>query len=279
MTTETEPTNGVTAGSQLRDAREAAGMTLADVAGKTRIPQRHLEAIERDDFNALPSTTYAVGFARAYARAVGGDEVAVAAAVRAQLEQGGRARLEYQAFEPADPARVPPRTLAWTAAIIALLILGGYAIWRATSRDSTPDAAPPVARASSAATAPQAAVPPTPSPAPVGAPVVLTATDKVWLRINDASGKRLFEKEMATGETYTVPADADGPTITTGRPNALRVTVGGAEIPPLGEPEKRIKGVGISAEALRARAAAPSFAPSPAPTPAPSVGPGSAPVR
>lgn len=276
MTTETEPTNGATAGSQLRDARDGAGMTLADVAGKTRIPQRHLEAIERDDFNALPSTTYAVGFARAFARAVGADEVAVAAAVRAQLEQGGRARLEYQAFEPADPARVPPRTLAWTAAIIALLILGGYALWRATSRDGTPDE-PAVASTSPAAAASPAAAPPPPAAAPASGPVVLTATDKAWLRISDAAGKRLFEKEMATGETYTVPADANGPTIMTGRPNAIRVTVGGVEIPPLGEPEKRIKGVGISAEALRARAAAPAA--SPAPTPVPSVRPGSAPVR
>ena len=65
---------------------------LADVAAKTRIPQRHLEAIERDDFNALPSTTYSVGFARAFARTVGADEVAVAALVRSQLEQGGRER-------------------------------------------------------------------------------------------------------------------------------------------------------------------------------------------
>jgi cytoskeletal protein RodZ len=281
MTTETEPTNGVTAGSQLREAREAAGMSLADVAGKTRIPQRHLEAIERDDFNALPSTTYAVGFARAYARAVGGDEVSVAAAVRSQLEHGGRARLEYQAFEPADPARVPPRTLAWTAAIIALLILGGYALWRATMRESTP-AGPPVVSASPSPAAPNAATTPAPAsaPTPTGGPVVLTATDRVWLRISDATGKRLFEKEMAAGETYTVPSDANGPTIMTGRPNVLRVTVGGVEIPPLGEPEKRIKGVGISAEALRARAAAaPALAASPTPAPTPLVSPGSAPAR
>jgi hypothetical protein len=51
------------------------------------------------------------------------------------------------------------------------------------------------------------------------------------------------------------------------------VTIGGIEVPPLGEPEKTIKDVGVSAEALRARA------PSPAPTPSPSVSPGSAPPR
>jgi cytoskeletal protein RodZ len=255
---EIEATGGPTAGTQLRVAREASGISVADVAAKTRIPQRHLEAIERDDFNALPSTTYSVGFARAYARVVGADEVAIAAAIRAQLEQGGRARLEYQAFEPADPARVPPRALAWTAAVLALLILGGYALWR-TSWGGGADTPPVVAAASpSPASSPQPNAGPTPAAAPANGPVVLTATDTVWVRVNDATGKRLFEKEMAAGETYPVPADANGPTIMTGRPNVLRVTVGGVEVPPLGEPEKRIKGVGISAEALRARAASPA---------------------
>ncbi|MFD1611095.1 helix-turn-helix domain-containing protein [Sphingomonas tabacisoli] len=270
--------SGPTAGADLRAAREAAGMSLSDVAAKTRIPQRHLEAIERDDYNALPSATYGVGFARAYARAVGADEVAVAATVRAQLEHGGRARAEYQAFEPADPARVPPRTLAWTAAIVALLILGGYALWRATLRGGS-DTTPEVVTASPtpAAVQPKPAAPAA-APTPTGGPVVLTATDTVWLRISDATGKRLFEKQMAAGETYAVPADANGPTIMTGRPNVLKVTVGGVEVPPLGEPEKRIKGVGVSADALKARAAAPGApavvpAATPSPAPAPTAAP------
>jgi cytoskeletal protein RodZ len=262
---ENEATGSTTAGTQLRAARDAAGLNLADIAAKTRIPQRHLEAIERDDFNALPSPTYSIGFARAYARAVDTDEVAIAAAVRAQLDQGGRERHEYQAFEPADPARVPPRMLAWTAAIVALLIIGGYALWRSAWRGGA-DTPPAVATSATTTPPPAAKVGPAPTPTPANGPVVLTATDLVWLRISDATGKRLFEKEMAAGETYTVPADANGPTIMTGRPNALRVTVGGVEVPPLGEPERRIKGVGISAEALRARTTTPA---PPAPTPAP----------
>ena len=49
------------------------------MAARTRVPLRHLEAIEQGAYEALPSQTYAVGFARAYARAVGLDEVATAA--------------------------------------------------------------------------------------------------------------------------------------------------------------------------------------------------------
>lgn len=243
---------GATAGTELRTAREASGQSLADVAAKTRIPQRHLEAIERDDFNALPSTTYSVGFARAFARTVGADEVAVAALVRSQLEQGGRERHEYQAFQPADPARVPPRMLAWTAAIVAVLILAGFAIWRTSlsgSDEVSPAAAPTVA-----AQQPQAKAGPAPAAAPASGPVVLTATDAVWVKVTDASGKSLIQKEMAAGETYQVPADAQEPKLTFSRPEALTITVGGAAVPPLGPPARLVRNALLTPEALRGQA-------------------------
>ena len=252
------PVGALTAGERLRAAREAAGVNVSDVAARTRIPQRHLEAIERDDFNALPSTTYSVGFARAYARAVGADEVGIAAAVRAQLETSGRERHEYQAFQPADPARVPPRALAWTAAIVAVLILAGFAWWRA-SLGSAADV--PVAEAS-----PSPAAAPGPRPAaaataaPTTGPVVLTASDAVWIKVTDASGKALVQKELKAGETYQVPADAAEPKLTFSRPEVLTVTVGGVAMPPLGPPAKLVKNVLLTPEALRARAT-----PSPAP--------------
>jgi cytoskeletal protein RodZ len=65
-----------TVGEKLRAAREAQGLGLAEIAAATRIPQRHLEAIEKSQYASLPSITYALGFAKAYARAVGIDEVA-----------------------------------------------------------------------------------------------------------------------------------------------------------------------------------------------------------
>ncbi len=246
------------AGVQLRDAREKAGLSVAEVAARTRIPQRHLEAIERDDFVALPSTTYSVGFARAFARTVGADEVAIAAAVRAQLEQSGRERHAYQAFEPADPARVPPRSLAWTAAIVALLILAGYGIWRA-SWSGSDDALPPVAAAPTAT--PQPTRGPTPAAAPASGTVVLTATDEVWIKVTDASGKSLVQKALKAGESYQVPGDAQEPKLTFSRPEVLTVTVGGTAVPPLGPPAKLVKNALLTPEGLRARASAPTPTP------------------
>jgi transcriptional regulator with XRE-family HTH domain len=103
-----------TPGAKLRAAREAQGLSIQDVATRTRIAQRQLEAIERDDYSALPGIPYAVGFARAYARSIGLDEVAIAADVRNAVHNSDLGANRYEAFEPADPARVPSRALAWT---------------------------------------------------------------------------------------------------------------------------------------------------------------------
>lgn len=234
-------------------------MTIAQVAEVTRIALRQLEAIERSDFAALPGTPYAVGFARAYARAVGADEVEIARGVRAELGAVDPAD-RYEMFEPVDPARIPPRRLAWTAAILALLLGIAYAVWRAQVFTASTDqeVSDLANRATEQATSAQVQGPAAPAPlsAPITGPVVLTAQQDVWLRIYDAAGVRLLEKQMKKGESYTVPAQANNPMILTGRPNALAVTVGGKPVAPLGPPEKTITDVPISAAALLSRPAA-----------------------
>ena len=247
-------------GERLRVMREASGLDLNDIGVRTRIPLRHLEAIERGDYASLPSPTYALGFTRSYARAVGADEPALIAQLRQDLGREDPAARRDMAYEPADPSRVPSRLLAWTAAALALALGIGYWSWRSEYWGSNGD---PVIAASvppQPEKTPVAAVPP-PAAAPVQTKltgeVVLTATAPVWLRIYDASRKKLLEKEMAAGERYAVPAGADNPMILTGRPDVLKVTVGGQDVAPLGTAQKAIKDVGISAAALSARLAAP----------------------
>ena len=243
-------------GARLGEARSAAGFDLGDVATRTRIPLRHLEAIERSDYDALPAPTYAVGFARAYARAVGVDEVGIAHDVRAELGREPVRSPEAKPYDPVDPSRVPPKLLAWTALAIAVAFLVGWLVWRNMFFSDTPISyGAPIATGSAVATAPGAGTPSTTVPiAPAGGQVVLTATSPVWAQITDATGEKFVLRELKTGESFAVPKTADRPVITTGRPNALRVTIDGREIAPLGEPERRIQDVGISAAALAARA-------------------------
>lgn len=241
-------------GDRLRAARTKAGLDLSDVASRTRVPLRHLQAIESGDYSSFPSVTYCVGFVKAYARTVGEDEVELAKALRSELgHPANDYRSERMEYDDADPARIPSRMLAWTAAILALLVAVGYGVWRSHLLDGSPAEAPVENPVQTEPATGQA-----PTPATVAAPnpsgqVVLTALDPVWLRIYDAKDKVLFEKEMAKGESFTVPADADTPKIRTGRAELIAVTIDGKPVAPLGEPERTIKDVGISAAALSAR--------------------------
>jgi cytoskeletal protein RodZ len=241
-----------TPGAKLRAARDVQGLSIQDVATRTRIAQRQLEAVERDDYAALPGIPYAVGFARAYARAVGVDEVMIAAEVRNAVHGSDLGANRYEAFEPLDPARVPSRALAWTAAAIVVLLIAGFMIWR--TQMFTPPTSEEIAAQEQAK--PVAARPAGAAPAaPVAQTVVFTAVDDVWLRIYDEAGERLKDGLMKKGESFTLPAAARNPMILTGRPQALGVTVGGKPVPPLGQADRTIADVPVSAEALLARAA------------------------
>jgi hypothetical protein len=77
----------------------------------------------------------------------------------------------------------------------------------------------------------------------------------VWLRVYDGKGgPALFQNSLKPGERFEIPATASRPMIRTGRPNALRVTVGNREIPPLGAAERTIADVSLLPADLVARA-------------------------
>jgi cytoskeleton protein RodZ len=247
-------------GELLRRAREQKNLSLEDIAKKTRIPQRHLASIETGDFDALPGRTYAIGFAKSYARTVGLVDASIGSQLRAEMDEQGHAAYqpEVSGYAPANPSSIPPRYLAWTAAGIGILVLVGYLVWRTLILN--PGDLTEIADSETATPMESVSSNPNPQtlqnigPAPsTGGTVVLTATQPVWIKIYDADGERLFENEMAAGDTFTVPADADNPQILTGRPDALTVTIDGQAVPQLGTAERTIKDVGVSAAALLSR--------------------------
>jgi cytoskeleton protein RodZ len=240
--------------AMLRAARAASGLTLAEVASRTRVPVRHLEALEVGDYASLPSPTYAVGFARAHARATGSDEVAIARQVRAELDRLGPRVPQYVPYETADPARVPSRGIAIAGAGMALAVLILFVLFYGTNlfRGGPPSSAAPATDIAAAPIAPAPAASPTPAP-PTGGQVTLTATDEVWLRVYDADDKTLYLGTMKPGDRYDVPAGANDPMINVGRPDKLQVTLNGSQVPPLGTGERPIKDVRVSGAAVAAR--------------------------
>lgn len=251
-----------TVGEKLKAERERLGLSLSDLAARTRVPMRHLDAIEKSEFSALPGTTYTLGFARSYARAVELDAALISSEMRAELAQGGHESYQPPTpnFEPTDPSRVPSRALAWTAAAIGVALVAAYLVWRSMTM-VTPVMPPPAPKQATPAGSAQTAPASTTAIADSTGEVVITATDNVWVKVYDAENKQLYENEMEAGDKFTVPAEANNPMIVTGRPNVLRVTIGGKPVPPLGEPDKTIADVGVSAKALLARDQAPSTPP------------------
>ncbi|HEX5181757.1 MAG TPA: RodZ domain-containing protein [Allosphingosinicella sp.] len=281
-----------TIGDRLREAREARGLSLDDVARQTRIPIRHLEHIEREEWDALPAVTYSVGFVRSYGNAIGLDGPALGAELREQLG-GARSTgaLVTAYYEPADPARVPPRWIAWTAALLAMILVVGYLAWRSHAVGNGDAVGPPAAEVPPPTAAPAAR----PQAAPVSqasatGPVTLAATEDVWVRVSEAGGDRiLFQGLMKAGQSWQVPSTAQAPEIRTGRPNVLRISVGNMAIPPLGPPETMVRNVSLRPADLVARArgvpppsaaAAPARRQAPArrrPPPAPATPPAAVP--
>jgi len=116
-------------GEELRKQREIRQITLHEIAAATKVNLRFLEALERDDFDALPGGLFTRGFIRAYATHVGLDPEAT---VNAYLYEIGQAQTEdhprahrnpdlprLQRDERATRRPSPPR---WSLAAAALLL-------------------------------------------------------------------------------------------------------------------------------------------------------------
>jgi len=270
----------VSIGERLRRAREARAMSLDDVANQTRIPMRHLQHIETGEWDALPAPTYAIGFTRNYASAVGLDGPAIANELRDQIGGPRRRAPAPEYYEPADPARTPPKSLILIVVIIGAVLIGAYLLWRNTL-GADPSASPeqtielPDENGTAAAGNAQAAAPADLT----GQAVTLTALDGVWLRVTDGEdGPSLFTGILASGQTFIVPATASRPVLRTGRPQMLRASAAGRDLGLIAPEERTVTNVSLLPQDLAARAAGqpPAAAPAPAQAATPSTRPASA---
>ena len=251
---ETETDGLVTVGQRLREAREAKGILIEDIAAQTRIPTRHLTSLEESDWDKLPAATYSIGFAKNYAGAVGLDRNEIGEQLRAEMGGSRPVYAQPEVFEAADPARTMPKGLVFGA--LGLLALFVLALTWFNNRSLEPEEVVAAENISAPATneiaAPMA-------PAAAAQAVVLTATDAVWIDIKDGA-TTLKQGQLAPGERYEVPATATTPVLTTGKPEALAVTVGSQQAPAIGEPGRTVSGVSLRPADLLRQGAAPAQA-------------------
>ena len=257
---EIEEDNIVTVGQRLKEAREAAGLSIEDVAATTRIPTRHLASLEIGDWDQLPASTYSVGFAKNYATAVGLDKAEIAEQLRAEMG-GARPVAPYmEVYETADPARTMPKGLVFGAlglVLVAVLLFTWLGNRGMESGSATPAFDNEIAATDNFVVA---------APTTTGT-VVLTANEAVWIEVTDGAAI-LKQGELAAGQSYEVPASAVAPRLTTGKPEALRIAIGTADAPAVGPTGTRVSGVSLlAADLMKGPTAAVIAAPTPASPP------------
>jgi cytoskeletal protein RodZ len=267
---ETESAEVVTAGQRLREAREAKGLTIEEIAAQTRIPTRHLASLEVGDWEKLPAATYSIGFAKNYASAVGLDRNEIGDQLRSEMGGVRPTFASPEVYEAADPARTMPKGLVFGA--LALLVLVVLALTWINNRSLEADPVAEVANVDAPIEPPAPAALPAVPPAVAGS-VVLTATDAVWLQIKDGSTV-LKQGQMERGQTFEVPATAAAPVLTTGKPEALSITVGDRQAPAVGQPGRTVSGVSLKAADLMQTAAAAATGGGSAPAAPPAAEPG-----
>ena len=71
-----EKYTGLTVGKILREARIKLNYDLADMSRKTSLSKAILQALENDEYDVLPPSSYIIGFLRSYCKHVqlSGDE-------------------------------------------------------------------------------------------------------------------------------------------------------------------------------------------------------------
>ena len=127
-------------GLYLQAVREHRGWSLVELASSTRIRRSYLSAIENADMSALPSRPFALGYVRAYAKALGLDgELALA-------------RFKVEHPERHEPLRAPTgikhetETGRPVVTIAVVALISAVVIWNIVQRVISL-AEPPVSRA------------------------------------------------------------------------------------------------------------------------------------
>jgi cytoskeleton protein RodZ len=158
------PATGV--GQELAAAREARGLALADVAQQLKFAPRQLEALEQEQFAALPGATFAKGMVRSYARLLKLDPEPLLQRVAGHFEVPDSNRLAARYHQPvpfSDGAR--KSTFVYLGLSAGVLVLVGAVAYEWHQERTT--VAKPAAKAATSVAKSAAPREAQPRPAPV----------------------------------------------------------------------------------------------------------------
>jgi cytoskeleton protein RodZ len=258
-------------GSHLRGLRERRGVSLDEIARSTRVLHPHLEALEADNFVALPAPAFTRGFIRAYCQALGErpDEALALYEAGRPERAGPRAAHGSDVALPESRARAEPgtpqenRPRGVVLVSFVLLVVLGAALFAVTlalqpageRRVEAPTPPPTVEAPASRVT--NEAPPPVPSsvrpsmPTDSGATPALSATapagttdvasmyrlvartsEVTWMRVTMEDG-RMSEENIPAGEVRQWVSNRPF-VLSIGNAGGVTLELNGQRLPPLG---------------------------------------------
>ena len=208
-------------------ARDAQGLSVADVSRALKFGTRQIEALERDDFSELKGNTFLRGFVRSYARFLKLDETPLLDALQQQVPTAPVEVHELESMNAAMPQQTAPvapaRLRQWL--VMAVLCLGVIGLgWLAVQAGWFGAASPDAGMVASSPVAPV-----TVSETDRQGPAVVTAPQATVMNPEEAAASGLRQLEFIfSGTSWVEVKDANQTTLLTGRfdENARQVTQG-----------------------------------------------------
>lgn len=215
-------------GSSLQEMRKSAGLSVEQLAARTRIPASVIEDLERDNFSTCGGPTYARGHIRTIARICGLGDSEVLIAFESQtisLSKSIRDLLNDNSATPVAKERKPIswKALSGVAAGVAAFGIFGALIFSTSSGSPEEQNVLTNSTNSNQSNSAVAAV-------KDGVEVNVTGVNGLsWVAINDSTGATQFSGRIRQGETRTF-SDNQLLYLVIGNAGAVSLTVNGEEL-------------------------------------------------
>lgn len=223
-------------GEKFREEREKQGYSLQIVEEETKIRKLYLEAIEKDDFAALPPKVYATGFVKRYAKFLHLDEKEMVEQFKALAYDGETNEEPEIITTETKKLRVPVKNIA--AGIIFLILavwIGNYLVdyFSARGSQNLPDNnLPNINNSQSKDDVKQPGESKEPVKIQEKVSLMVTAEQDCWLNVK-VDGENAFEAILTAGSSKVFEGK-ESVYLKAGNAGGIKIKLNGKEVEPLG---------------------------------------------
>ena len=216
----------MTFGSELRKARETAGISVEQLAAQTRIRSSLIREFESDRYVSAGGAAYARGHIRVITKKLGIDPEYLLQLFDSQIDDDDRTINAKLADNNATPSRDFKSPLSWKAlgGIAAALTIGALGIQGIVTLSHS------ISHKSSTVATKKNSEPTVVATKATGVNLQLTGVNGIsWVSITDSSGQSLFSGMIKVGQSQTFTDDQlIGAVIGNGA--AVKVTLNGQDL-------------------------------------------------